>query len=403
MLSRNTFLTIITKILILLINFILVVFTTRIWGGEGRGEIALVIANISLITIFSNVFCGSTVTYHAPGLQRDFLLGVSLAGATIVSFSGAVIFSAFFGSKYFLALFLIALLISLNSAISTYWLGTKKINKYNFLNLSGPLLILIMLGVLYYTFNETSLRTYFRAYYLAYGILLAIGIALLADDKPFVRPVINPAGFKSMFTYGISNEFNYLLQFINYRLSYYFIASMLGLARLGVFSIVVAITEAVWIISRSMSAIHFTNVINSDDRLKSRSETILFARQSFIISASIMAVAILVPDKLYQIIFGDEFTGLRKYILYLFPGIIAIAVSNLYGHYFAGSGRLNILRNKSLIGLAASLILLPLLVKKHQLTGACFSLDVSYILSSLYLWVMFNKEKQSVKDVTSSP
>jgi O-antigen/teichoic acid export membrane protein len=108
-----------------------------------------------------------------------------------------------------------------------------------------------------------------------------------------------------------------------------------------------------------------------------------------------MAAAILVPDTIYQMIFGDEFTGIRKYILYLFPGIIAIAVSNLYGHYFAGTGRLNILRDKSLLGLAASLILLPLLVKKYQLTGACISLDVSYVLSSLYLWIRFSKEKKS--------
>jgi O-antigen/teichoic acid export membrane protein len=75
------------------------------------------------------------------------------------------------------------------------------------------------------------------------------------------------------------------------------------------------------------------------------------------------------------------------------PGIIAIAVSNLYGHYFAGTGKLNILRNKSLIGLVTSLILLPVLVKKYELTGACISLNASYILSSLYLWFRFRKEK----------
>ena len=92
-------------------------------------------------------------------------------------------------------------------------------------------------------------------------------------------------------------------------------------------------------------------------------------------------------------VFGNEFGDIRKYILLLVPGIIAIAVSNLYGHYFAGSGRLKILRDKSLIGLAASLILLPLLVKKYQLTGACISMNVSYILSSLYLWFRFMKER----------
>jgi hypothetical protein len=122
MLSRNTTLTIVTKFIILLANFTLVVFTTRIWGSEGRGEIALVFANISVITIFSNVFCGSTVAFHAPRLQRDFLLSVSFSGAILISFSGAIIFSALFGFQYFWPLFLIALLLSMTTSISIYWL-----------------------------------------------------------------------------------------------------------------------------------------------------------------------------------------------------------------------------------------------------------------------------------------
>jgi len=80
MLSKNTTLTIIAKFVILLANFALVVFTTRMWGSEGRGEIALVLANITIITIFSNVFCGSTVAYHASRVQRETLLTLSFTG-----------------------------------------------------------------------------------------------------------------------------------------------------------------------------------------------------------------------------------------------------------------------------------------------------------------------------------
>ena len=232
------------------------------------------------------------------------------------------------------------------------------------------------------------------AYYLGYGILFVTGIVMMAAEQPFQKPVVSFLLYKRNISYGISNEFNYLLQFLNYRLSYYFIVSILGLAQLGIFSVAVAITEAVWITSRSMSAVHFSNVINSDDQLKNRNEASAFARQSFIISNILLAAAIIVPDNIYLMIFGEEFSGIKKFILYMSPGIVAIAVSNLYGHYFAGEGQLNILRNKSLIGLAISLVMLPVLVKRYQLIGACISLDVSYILSSLYLWIQFRREKK---------
>jgi O-antigen/teichoic acid export membrane protein len=200
------------------------------------------------------------------------------------------------------------------------------------------------------------------------------------------------AGIKSIAQYGMNNEFNYFIQFLNYRLAYYFIAKILGLSLLGVFSIAVSITEAVWIISRSMSAVHFSNVINSDDQLKSRTETMIFLKQSFWISLIFLTILILVPETLYKLIFGNEFSEVKKYITYLIPGILSIAVTNLYGHYFAGTGKLKILRNKSLIGLAATILLLPFLTRKYQLTGVCITLNISYLLSSFYLWLKFRKD-----------
>lgn len=56
--QKETLVTAVTKSGILLINLALVDITTHLWGGTGRGEIALVIANISTIIMVSNVFCG---------------------------------------------------------------------------------------------------------------------------------------------------------------------------------------------------------------------------------------------------------------------------------------------------------------------------------------------------------
>jgi len=392
MLTKNTTFTIGSKVIILLTNFALVVFTTHLWGSNGRGEIALVIANISIITIFSNIFCGSTIAYHVPKQPRDFLLTISFVGAIIISMSGAIIFSFLFGFKYFWPLLVISFLLSLLTSISTYWLGKKNFNYYNFLTLLSPITIIIILAFFYFILNKTSIYTYFQAYSIGTVIVLIIGIAGLAANKSFKIPEISFPGIKSVLNYGINNEFSYLIQFLNYRISYFFIAKMMGLGQLGIFSIVVSISEAVWIISRSMSVIHFSNVINSDDIIKIRQETKVFARQSFWISFLILSISVLLPASLYQFVFGTEFGYVRKLILYILPGVMAIAVSNLYGHYFSGIGKLKILRNKSIIGLVATILLLPLLIKKYQLAGVCISMNVSYILSSLYLWFNFRKE-----------
>ena len=142
MLSKNTIITIASKFVILLANFALVIFSTHIWGSEGRGIIALVMADVAIIVIFSNIFCGSSVAYNAPRLERDFLLAVSLTWAFLISISGAVIFSLFFGFKYFWPLFLISFIMAMTSSVTSYWLGRNNIKIYNILTILSPVCIL---------------------------------------------------------------------------------------------------------------------------------------------------------------------------------------------------------------------------------------------------------------------
>ncbi|MCX6327236.1 MAG: oligosaccharide flippase family protein [Bacteroidia bacterium] len=392
MLSKNTTFTIGSKFIILLANFLIVVVTTQILGSAGRGQIALIIANISLITILNNILCGSTIAFHAPRLSRDFLLATSLTGVIVLSLSGSVIFSLIFSFKYFQPLFAISLLTSLTSSISMYWLGKNNIKWYNILTLINPVIVLIYLLIIYFIFKLKTIDACFSAYYFGLGTVFIVGVSGLLQSEKFQRPHFEFAGFKKIISYGFNNELNYFIQFLNYRLSYYFIAKWLGLSQLGVFSIVVSISEAVWVISKSMSAIHFSNVINSQDQLSSYSATTVFSRQSLWISLLLLGLGVIIPKSLYQFIFGAEFGNIKIFIIYLVPGVISIAVSNLYGHYFAGIGKLIILRNKSLIGLGSTLILLPLLITKYQLTGVCITLNVSYFLSSLYLYSSFRKE-----------
>jgi O-antigen/teichoic acid export membrane protein len=81
----------------------------------------------------------------------------------------------------------------------------------------------------------------------------------------------------------------------------------------------------------------------------------------------------------------------------MIPGILAVSVSNIFDHYFSGVGKLKLLRNRSFIGLGATLILLPVLIGRFHLTGVCISMNVSCLFSLAYLWYNFHKEGKSNK------
>ena len=138
MLSRETIFTIVTRFVVLITNFALVMISTHFWGDEGRGLIALIIADISIIVILNNVTSGGTLAFHTPKFDRDKIFSIAYPGALITTIIGAIIFSFIQGFDYFQYLFVIALLISFATTTSIYWLGKKNIKLYNLFTLLPP-------------------------------------------------------------------------------------------------------------------------------------------------------------------------------------------------------------------------------------------------------------------------
>ena len=395
MLSRETIFTIVTRFVVLITNFALVMISTHFWGDEGRGLIALIIADISIIVILNNVTAGGTLAFHTPKFDRDKIFSIAYPGVLITTITGAVIFSFIQGFDYFQYLFVIALLISFATTTSIYWLGKKNIKLYNLFTLLPPVLILVFLLILYFLFKKTNVEVFFYAYYLSYGTVWLTGLFSVFKNSRFkFRFDFNIS--RSIVIYGFKSELSYFIQFLNYRLSYYFISAWLGLALLGIFSVAIAITEAVWVVSKSISAIHYSNIINSNNPVERIRMTEKAALNSFAVSLLALIVLFFIPESVFTFVFGDDFAGVKTLTIYLFPGIIAVAVSNIYGHYFSGTGKMRVLIIKSSTGLVATAVFLFLLLKKYELTGACITLDIAYLTSSVYLFIMFLKEKKKV-------
>ncbi len=401
--SRDTALTISTRFVSLLGGLGLLILTTHLFGTEGRGEIALILTNVGIIATLANVFCGSTVTFHSQVLKKEILFASAFLWALIVALTGSLGFAAIFGFKYLSPLFFLSLLVSIGAFFNSYFLGKQRIGYYNLLTLLPSLLIFVSLAIIQSLSRGNSVESYFYAAYSGYSLVLLIGILLFfRKGKPFISS-FSFNEIKPVFLYGIKNEFNYFIQLLNYRLSYYIIAFYISLSDLGIFSVVVSVSESAWIISRSISSLHYSNVVNNPDSAKTISQTRILARQSLIISSVFMFLVVLIPSEIFTGIFGPGFDSTGNLIFMLVPGIIAIAFSNIHGHYFAGIGKLNVLRNKSLIGLLSSMIFLSLLVPYYNLKGACIAMDISYLASSVYLWIMFRKEVNTVKKCMKEP
>lgn len=397
-LKGNIILTVMVKVAILLLNFIIVVFTTRLWGAEGRGIIALFTADLGLIAIFSNIFTSSSVSYFLSKVGVSKLASQAYLWVAAASGIVAVVLSLIGNFSLTLPLFIVSVLLGFITFHSSLFIGSQKIPYYNLITFLQPFFLLLFMLAFYFMNNDLGYYSYF------YGQIVSLCITFIIS-KIITRKVLgkakfdlNKESFKQSFNFGWKVELSNLLQFLNYRLSFYLLEYFSDVSSVGIFSVGVTISEAIWVFSKSISLVQYSNVIKQGNTPNSRKETVTVSKYSFYASLVCLIIIFIIPKSIFGLIFGDEFVDVKQIILILSPGILAIAVSNVFGNYFSAIGKLKILILKSTIGLVATILLSIILIPKLHIEGACIVNSASYIISSLILfWYYVKLNLKTVK------
>lgn len=381
--------TILSRFFALGLGFAIVIFTSRIWGTAGRGEISLFLSDLALITIFANVATGSSISYYVPKLGFKRLLWPSLLAGILISSIGATIFGFIHSFYFFKFLLTIGIASTVVTILNSYAIGKEKLSIYNLNQVIVPLCTLVFIGVIYFIVGYTSLNTYYYALLFSNLVIVLLFAYKLLHSRKLPPIAVQPQVLTKLLKYGVGIETSSFLQFINYRFSFYIIALYLSIDRLGVFSVSVALSESIWVLSRSLSVVQYSEVLNETDIQKSIQSTIKYSKLTFLLTSLALLIVAFIPQYLFMSIFGEDFSEVKQWLLYLYPGIISIAVSNLMGHYFSALGNIKVLRNKALVGFFITIPLSFFLIPAYGLAGACIVINLAHIASSLYLFYFF--------------
>ena len=392
-LKKNIVVTILSKSLILLLNFAVVVMTTRLWGADGRGAVAIFVADLSLISIFANVFTGGSVSYFFSRIGTSKLATAAYLWSFVVATAGALVLMAFGRLTEAPFLFAAATLMGLIAFHNSLFVGDQKIGYYNLLTVLQPALLLLCMLFCQLLWPQLGYYGYFFGQTLSLLLMLLVCGVLRRKMQLRLHWDFDSDCNRQMLSFGWKTELSSLLQFFNYRLTYYLLAYFISRGSVGIFSIGVTVAEAIWVVSRSVSMVQFSNVLKQGNTLQSRRETMSLALVSLGISAACILVVLLLPASLFAFVFGPEFGEVKRVVLLLAPGILAIAFSNVLGNYFSAIRQLNILIFKSFLGLVVTLVLAIWLIPKWQIDGACVVNAASYLVSSaVLLWYYFSNK-----------
>ncbi|WP_447951610.1 lipopolysaccharide biosynthesis protein [Chryseobacterium koreense] len=381
--------TFVSRFLILILNLGLVIFTTNYWGSSGKGIISIVIADLALVGFVGNIFVGASVTYFASKFKTEQILLYAYLWAILSGISVPFLISFVHEQEYLSYLIILSVLTSLLSANINLYVGRQHLKNFNIYTiLLQGLQILFILGLVY-LFDKAEVQTFFVSQILCLLVLFAVSTFQILKHCEFSNISFSRDLSKKLFDYGWKIQVSSFLQFLNYRLSFYFIEFFKGLSSVGIYSIGVALSEAIWMVSRSLSVVLYSDVVNTTDPLAAIIKTKISLKISTLVSFFFILMLLLIPAEIYVMIFGKDFGQSKEVILLLSPGILAIAASNIVGYYFAGINKLRILNVKSIIGVLFTIVGSWLLIPRWGIAGACIVTTVSYCASSALLFWKF--------------
>lgn len=358
-------------------------------GTTGRGEQAGILLSITILCLFTQVAGGSALVFLTPrhpgkqliSVAYGWVLGSALIGWGILTGLGEL-------PIYSLQILIVSIIYSLWSANSFYLLGKEENNWFNSLNFINALLIFGFLLVASWM-HQLNLDDYVISLFFGHGITWIISqFALnkkLEGNGPGVKNLL-----KLIIKHGGYIQLANLAQLLKYRIHYFFIKDILGPASLGVYSNAIAISEGLWLISRSMATVQFSKVANTENDKERRKLTTQYTWLSLGLTTGALLIVALIPDSLYTWTFGHDFTGIRELLWLLVPAVLALSGSNLISHYFSGIGRNHINFIGSSIGLAVTAGLGYFLIREYGLSGAAMASSVAFVVTAGFHWWMYS-------------
>jgi O-antigen/teichoic acid export membrane protein len=390
------------------INLLIAIVLSQYLGPAGKGIQSLIITTITFILVFANLVGGATLVYLVPRHAPSLLILPSYLWTIIVSIFSYFVLLLFpvVDESLIIHICILSVLNSFVSINTSMLIGKEKIKTSNLISLIQPFILIICLLIFFSLKDNPGALEYVYGLYFSFGLTMVMSFAYyikycgsirLYRLKEYRQIIVD------MVRYGILNQIAHITQMLSFRLSYYVLDHFHGAAALGIYSNGISLAESIWLIAKSISLVQYARISNTDNRTEAAKLTVRLIKFSVVASLLILIPLMLLPSSFYVFIFGKGFADTSSVIWTLAVGVLVYNFSILTGHYFSGTGRYQINAIASSLGLVASVILYFSLIPKFSLAGAGWATSLSYLITTIILMVLFNRENKGwYKDLMPS-
>ncbi|MCO4805320.1 MAG: polysaccharide biosynthesis C-terminal domain-containing protein [Flavobacteriales bacterium] len=385
-----------SRFIIVILSLGMLIITTKILGAEVKGEISLLILNLSIVSIISGFLGGPALVYLASRESVRNILRINLIWSIIASSAATFLLYESEMLQFIepIRFFRMGLMESLIATNLMLLLGKERVQRHNVIQVLKVIATLLPLIILIEYVGKTS-----AAFIYAYEISLVLSlIASIWSIKSFIKS--DPFGgsilqsIQSCLKFGALVQLGNVTQLFNYRLSYYFLEILisppqLALIRIGIYSASMQVAESLWQFTRSVNTVQYSSVANIKDRAAGLKLSLQLVRLNYSVTLIGVILILLVPISLFEMAFGAEFGEIKNHFLYLSPGIVALAFGGAINHFFAGVGDHRYNTINSVLGFLITLCIVYPLVSRLGTIGAAVGASVVYLIqAAIQVWFL---------------
>lgn len=401
MLAQNTIYRLINVVIVFLITMIV----SRALGVGGYGILSLLIVNATVFNLITSLGADAGVTYHsaAATIRRAQILRVIwiIILTQIILLSLVELFwFQYYGHSWLLdsvSMEQLAAGVLFVISISITEKYTALLNGYQLFTLSSRVTLFTnILTLLIFVFAKNIYPAISLTGYLWLYILLSLlqSLVLLISWHLSHKPTnisSPPQALKAFFSYSLIAFVTNSIQFLAYRIDYWFLDYYRGEMELGWYSLAVKLVQSFWILPLVFAGILLPQVAASGGA-QQRDRVLLLTRVVNLVNLAGAVLFLLIGNRIVPLLFGSSYTPSVNLMLILLPGIILFGIATIFAAYFAGVNKLKVNFIASTLCLLTIGVLDLILIPRWGMKGAAIASSIGYSLTAIYYLVQFRIE-----------
>lgn len=393
---KNTLYLFLTKFIVAICSFTLLLLSAKLLGAESRGIINIAVVNLSIMLLVSELFSGPILVYFASRINNRKLISIAaIWNITSVSLVSLLLKQLKLSNDgYNFEIWITAVLqgnLGIYQMINT---GNEKIKQLNIQLLLVAVIQLLSFYCIAIFTQSPDIHFYFLAWIFSLGI---------ANVYSFFNEVRNEHLENISYKNGIILIFNKskwiflsnMLHLLAVRIIYFFIEKSKGHFTLGIMGTGISLSESLLLISSSISIILYARISNNEKDKKPNE--LFFCNAGFWLSLLGWFTLLLIPKAFWDFLIGRDFLEIHTIILFYGPSVLIMALSTILSNYFSGMGNYKISALGSGLSLIIATVLSLLLIEPFGIYGAMLVAFISNLFQLIWLIYKYNSQQSNLR------